>query len=63
MDGSGVGELIGVAAVGVGVLIAWVYGPQAERKFDRIISRVVVGSLVAVLALLLPFVIWWAITS
>jgi hypothetical protein len=63
MDGSGVGELLGVAAVAVGVLAGRVYGPQAERKFERIVFRVAVGSLVGSLMLLLPFAIWWAITS
>jgi hypothetical protein len=63
MDGGGLGELIGVAAVGVGVLVGWLYGPQAEKKFDRIVNRVLVATLVGPLALLLPFVIWWAVTS
>jgi Na+-driven multidrug efflux pump len=63
MDGGGLGELIGAAAVGVGVVAGRLYGPQAEKRFDRIVNRVLVATLVGTLALLLPFVIWWAVTS
>ena len=63
MDGGGIGETIGVATVGVGLLVGWRFGPQAERKFERIVDRLILGIVVWVVLLLLVFVIWWAITN
>jgi hypothetical protein len=60
MDGGGVGELIGIALLPVGWLVGRRFGPRREKKFWRIVSRVIVAWLA--LAVLLAL-IWWAIAS
>jgi len=60
MDGYGIGVTIGIALVGVGMLVAKVYGSRAERRFNRILY----GGLFGVIALLLVVgLIWCAIAS
>jgi hypothetical protein len=60
MDAGGIGELLGVAIVGAGVLVGWRFGPKAERKVVRTALLVAVGSSVLAVGLAL---IWWAIVG
>jgi Na+-driven multidrug efflux pump len=63
MDGGGLGELLGVALVGAGVLVGRRYGPNAERRFNRVLKRTLWLAILWVCAMLAVLAIWWAIGS
>ena len=53
--GGDVGEVIGIALVGIGVLVGKKYGANAEKRFNRILVRVGVASLAAVAIIVLTY--------